>query len=86
MTTSLIVPRKESLNYKEQEVNSRLINMFGEHDITFIDHSDSIDIERYLNKSKVHLNKSGQQNLLKKFSNFYCSRIDIVLITVVTLP
>ena len=60
VTISLIVPRNDSLNNKAQEVDSRLINMYGEHDITYIDHTDTIDIERHLNKSKVHLNKSGQ--------------------------
>ena len=58
-TISLIVPRKDSLNNKAQEVNSRLINTCGERDITFIDHTDTIDTERYLNESKVRLNKSG---------------------------
>ena len=59
VTISLIVPRKDSLNNKAQAVNSRIINMCGERDITFIDHTDTIDIERHLNKSKVYLNNSG---------------------------
>ena len=33
--------------------------MCGERDIAFIDHTDTIDTERHLNESKVHLNKSG---------------------------
>ena len=45
VTTSLIVPRKNTLINKVQEVNSRLINMCGERDITFIDHTDTISIE-----------------------------------------
>ena len=56
---SLIVPRKDNLNNKVQEVNSRLIHVCGERDIAFIDHTDTIDNERHLNESKVHLNKSG---------------------------
>ena len=56
---SQIAPRKDNLNNKVQEVNSRHINMCGERDITFVDHTDTIDIERHLNESKVHLNKSG---------------------------
>ena len=55
---SLIVPRKDSLNNKAQEVSSRLINMCDERNITFVDHTDTIDTERHLNESKVHLNKS----------------------------
>ena len=70
VTISLIVPRKDSLNNKAQEVNSRLINMCGERDITFIDHSDTIDIERHLNESKVHLNKSGTIELAKNVCEF----------------
>ena len=41
------------------------MNMCGKRDITFIDHTDIIDIERYLNKSKVHLNKSGTTEFAK---------------------
>ena len=33
--------------------------MRGERDITFVDYTDTIDIERYLNESKVYLNKFG---------------------------
>ena len=33
--------------------------MCGERDITFVDYTDTIDIERYLNESKVYLNKFG---------------------------
>ena len=54
---SLIVPRKDSLNNKPQEVNSRLINMCGGQNITFLDHTDTTGIERHLNESKFHLNK-----------------------------
>ena len=62
VTISLIVPRKDSLNNKAQEVNSQFINMCGECDITFVDHTDNIDTERHLNESKVYLNKSGTIN------------------------
>ena len=54
---SLIVPRKDSLNNNAHEVNSRLIKICGERDITFVDHTDTT--ERHLNESKGHLNKSG---------------------------
>ena len=67
---SLIVPRKDNLNYKAQEVNCRLINMCGERDITFIDHTDTIDNERRLNESKVHLNKSGAIEFVKNVFEF----------------
>ena len=56
---SLIVLRKNSLNNNAQKVNSRIINMCGKRGITFIDHTDTIDIERHLNESEIQLNKSG---------------------------
>ena len=56
---SLIVLRKNSLNNNAQKVNSRIINMCGKRGIIFIDHIDTIDIERHLNESEIHLNKSG---------------------------
>ena len=55
VTISLIVPRKDNRNNKAQEVKSRLINMCGEQDITFIDRTDTIDTERHLNESKVQI-------------------------------
>ena len=36
VTISLIVPRKDNLNNKAQEVNSRLVNMCGERDIILL--------------------------------------------------
>ena len=53
VTISLIIPRKDSLNKKTQEVNNRLRSMCGEREITCVDHADTIDIERHLNDSKV---------------------------------
>ena len=70
VTISLTVPRKDSLNNKAQEVNSRLINMCGEHDIIYIDRTDTIDIERHLNESKVHLNKSETIEFAKNVCEF----------------
>ena len=35
--TKLVLPRKESLNNKEHEVNSRLINLCAKRDINFLD-------------------------------------------------
>ena len=67
---SLIFPRKDNLNNKAQKVNSRLINMCGERDILFINHTDTIDTERHLNESKVHLNKSGTIEFVKNVCEF----------------
>ena len=48
----------------------RNLNMCSERNITFIDHIDTIDIERHLNESKVHLNKSGTIEFAKIFCEF----------------
>ena len=69
-TISLIVPRKDSLNNKVQEVISRLINMFSKRDITFVDHTDTIDTGRHLNESKVHSNKSRTIEFAKNVCEF----------------
>ena len=60
VTISLIVSRKVSLSDKVQEVKSRIINMCGERDITFIDRT-----------SKVHLNKSGIIEFAKNICEFF---------------
>ena len=49
VATWLIFPRKDSLNKKAQEISNRVIDMCGECNITFVDHTDTIDIERHLN-------------------------------------
>ena len=45
--------------------------MCGERDITFVDHTATIDIERHLNESKVHLNKSGTIEFDKSVYEFF---------------
>ena len=44
--------------------------MCGEHNITFVDHTDTIDTERHLNESKVHLNKSRAIEFAKNVWEF----------------
>ena len=70
VTISLTAPRKDNLNNKALEVNNRLINMCGERDIAFINYTDTIDTERHLNESKVHLNKSGTTEFAKNVFEF----------------
>ena len=67
---SIIVWRYENLNSKVHEANSRVINMCRERDITFVDHTDTISIERYLNESKVHLSQSGKMKFAKNVCQF----------------
>ena len=44
--------------------------MCGERNIAFIDHTDNIDIERYLHESKVYLSKSGTIEFAKNVCEF----------------
>ena len=44
--------------------------MYGERDIAFIDHTDTIDTEIHLNESKVDLNKSGTIEFAKNIFEF----------------
>ena len=44
--------------------------MCGERDITFVGHTNTIDIERHLNESKVHLNKSATIEFAKNIYEF----------------
>ena len=66
----LIVPRNGSINNKAQEVNSRLINICSKRDIIFVNYTETIDIKRCLNESKVHLNKPGTIEFAKNHSEF----------------
>ena len=70
ITISLIVPRKDSIKNKAQEINSRPIGMCGKCNITFVDHTYTIDIERHLNENKVHLNKSRTIEFAKNVCKF----------------
>ena len=44
--------------------------MCGERDITFVDHTDTTDIERHLNESKIHLSKSRTIEFAKNICEF----------------
>ena len=68
--TSLIVPRYDELNNKVNEVNIRLMNMCHARNIGCINHSDTIDPEQHLNESNIHLNKYGNIEFSKNFTNF----------------
>ena len=67
---SLIVPRYDELNNKVNEVNIRLMNMCHARNIGCINHSDTIDPEQHLNESNIHLNKYGNIDFSKNFTNF----------------
>ena len=44
--------------------------MCGECDTTFIDHTDTINTERHINESKVHLKKFGTIEFAKNVCEF----------------
>ena len=44
--------------------------MCGERDITFVDHTDTTDIERHLSESKIHLSKSRTIEFAKNICEF----------------
>ena len=54
---SLIVPRNDNINNKANEVNSRLIHMCAERNISYIDHTNSVQAKNHLNESKLHFNR-----------------------------
>ena len=50
--------------------------MCGKRDITFIDHTDTIDTERHINESKVYLNKSGTIEFAKNVCEYLLQQIN----------
>ena len=59
--------------------------MCGERNITFLDHTDSTEIQRHWNGSKVRLNKSGITEFAKNVCEYLLQQ-DFALIIVVILP
>ena len=59
--------------------------MCGERNITFLDHTDSTEIQRHWNGSKVRLNKSGITEFAKNACEYLLQQ-DFALIIVVILP
>ena len=55
---------------KVTEVNIRLMNMCHARNIGCINHSDTIDPKQHLNESNIHLNKYGNIEFSKNFTNF----------------
>ena len=65
-----IVPRLDELNNKANQVNHRLVLMCKERNISFLSHDESIDPNKQLNKSKLHLNSNGIKVFGLNFSRF----------------
>ena len=67
---SLFAPRADNLNNKANGVNNRLVIMCNQRHIRFINHSDDIQPKKYVNDSKVHLNRYGAIVFAKTFTKF----------------
>ena len=65
-----IVPRFDNLNNKASEVNNRLALMCKDRKVPFVSHSETIDSNKHLNESKLHLNHNGIKVFAENFSVF----------------
>lgn len=70
ITISLIVLPNNNLNSKAHEVNIQLITIGGDRGITFIDLTVTVDTERFLNESKLHLNELEKIEFTKNVWDF----------------
>ena len=70
VTASGIDPMLDDLNNKANEVNSRLVLMCKERNISFFSHDESIDPRKHLNENKLHLNSNGIKIFAEKFLDF----------------
>ena len=67
---SLIIPRYDNLHSKANELNCRLMDMYKERNIPYIDHTDTISPERHLTERNLHLNRYGILAFAKNFSKY----------------
>ena len=70
VTESGIVPRLDDLNNEANKVNHRLVLMCKERNISFLSHDESIDPNKHLIESKLHLNSNGIKIFAENFSRF----------------
>ena len=78
ISISLIAPKNDGLNNKASEVNFicklHFVHMCAERNIPYIVHTNSIQLENHLNKSKLHFNRYGTiafANSISKFLSQY---------------
>ena len=69
VSISGIVPRNDNFNNKAMEVNKELSKMCNREKLLFLEHNN-IKPKTHLNKSKLHLNRNGDEKLGKNFVNF----------------
>ena len=60
------VPRNDDFNIKAMKVSKKLFKMCVKEKFLFLNHSN-INPKTQLNKSKLHLNRNGYENLGKNF-------------------
>ena len=65
-----IVPSLDELNNKAAEVNNRLGLMSKQRRSSYISHCETIDPNKHLNESNLHLNSYGIRVFAENFSNF----------------
>ena len=70
VTISGIIPRNDQWNNKVTEVNNSLACMCENDNISFIDHSRSINPRKNLNNSKLHLNVKSSNKLRDNFVRY----------------
>ena len=69
VSISGIVPRNDNFNNKAMEVNKELSKMCNREKLLFLEHNN-IKPKTHLKKSKLHLNRNGNEKLGKNFMNF----------------
>ena len=70
IAVSGIVPRLDELNNKAAEVNNRLELMRKKRGLPYISHCETIDPNKHLNESNLHLNSYGIRVFAENFSKF----------------
>ena len=71
VTISRIVPRNDQWDNEVRKVNDSLTRMRENDNISFIDHSRSIDPRKNLNNSKLHLNIKASNKLRDNFVRYF---------------
>ena len=69
VNTSGIVPRRDNFNNKMTAANKKPSKMCKKQKQLFVDHTN-INPKTHLNRSKLHLNHSGYEKLVKDFVSF----------------
>ena len=64
------VPRLDELNNKAAEVNTHLEFTSKQRGLPYISHCETIDPNKHLNESNLHLNSDGIRVFTENFSNF----------------